>query len=282
MRLILVFFTALLVIAFLGGEQNHRNKAFEDKSQIRYIEKDLLSRAKTAVDNIPAKYTSNKNQYGVVTFLDKSKKFSERDVHRYLARQQGKGEEAPFNLVWRDKNHRDAAYTSMGVDWKHPFVNSYLVGIRPFKAENNWLPLYVISKLKTYQYDKEQYGAVEVWQNSAQAMKLPRGDCEDHALALADWLISEGVDARVVIGKYKNGGHAWVVAKINQRTYLLEATSKRVRKNWNHLPLASLSYDYFPTHMFNRTEFWVNTNKDLTQDYQGVHWVKTSKFKNTR
>ena len=160
-------------------------------------------------------------------------------------------------------------------------MNSYLVGIRPFAVENPWLPLYVIAKTKTYQLDSEQYKTPELWQNSAQAFMLPRGDCEDHALALADWLISEGVDAKVVIGKYKQGGHAWVVASQNNKIYLLEATTKRVRKNWNHYPLASLSQHYYPELMFNRNEFWQNTGAKATKDYQGVHWKKRSIFKKT-
>jgi len=119
---------------------------------------------------------------------------------------------------------------------------------------------------------------LDLWQNSAQAYLLPRGDCEDHALALADWLISEGVDAKVVLGKYKTQGHAWVVASKNNKVYLLEATSKRVGKSWNHYPLAQMSNHYYPMVMFNRTDYWVNTTRLATTDYVGKHWQKTSEF----
>ncbi|MGJ8694035.1 MAG: hypothetical protein ACSHW0_16325 [Thalassotalea sp.] len=278
MRLILVFFIAIMVIALWGGEQNHRNRGFEQVSHEQYSDNILLAKARSAINNIPASYTSNKNQQGTVSFVSEDKKFSEADLHRYLAKQKRLGKPVPSNLVWRDKQRHDATSSTIGVDWQHHFVNSYLVGIRPFNVDNNWLPLYLIAKLKTYQFDQEQYGTVEMWQNSAQALLLPRGDCEDHALALADWLISEGVDAKVVIGTYKKGGHAWVVAQMNQQTYLLEATNKRVRKSWNHLPLAALSQHYSPTHMFNRTDFWFNTQPAITKDYVGGHWVKTSKF----
>ncbi|NTS77542.1 transglutaminase-like cysteine peptidase [Catenovulum sp. SM1970] len=185
---------------------------------------------------------------------------------------------ADFIVPWRDSYQNTVNLSAMGVDWKHHFANSYLVGIRPFPVENNWLPLYTLSQIKTYQYDHEQYGVQEMWQNSAQAFAHPRGDCEDHAIILADWLISEGVDARVVGGKYKDGGHAWVVAIVDNKAFILEATSKRVGKSWNHYPLASLAKYYQPEFMFNRTDFWVNTDTRIKTDYQGHHWRKTSVF----
>ena len=58
-------------------------------------------------------------------------------------------------------------------------------------------PLYTLAQRKRYQLDAKQYaGRSEVWQTSRQAFFYPRGDCEDHAIALADWLIEMGEDAR--------------------------------------------------------------------------------------
>lgn len=281
MRAVLIFFAALITITVIGGI-NEKNAVRNDNlKRYQNFDRDLITKMKLAVDNLPSEITSNKYQQGVSTFVVDKQNLTEQAVQKYLNNHKEYKNNKSASLTWFDSNKNSATMTTMGTDWQHHFVNSYLVGIRPFVVENPWLPLYVISKTKTYQLDSEQYNTPELWQNSAQAFKQPRGDCEDHALALADWLISEGVDAKVVIGKYKQGGHAWVIAERNNRTYLLEATAKRVRKNWNHYPLASLSQHYYPKLMFNRNEFWENTGTTATKDYQGLHWEKRSTFSRT-
>ena len=114
--------------------------------------------------------------------------------------------------------------------------------------------------------------------NSKQAFFNTRGDCEDHALVLADWLIEMGLDARVVLGSYKTEGHAWVVVLMESGVFLLEATSKQKRKNWRHYPLARFEHNYHPKAMFNRKYFWLNTGSMYTTSYQGNQWVKKSRF----
>ncbi len=109
---------------------------------------------------------------------------------------------------------RDQPVTTIapGLDRRHHFANAYLVGYVPFPEVEAWVPLAALAQRKRYQFDHEQYpGAPELWQTSREAFFHPRGDCEDHALALADWLIGLGHDARVVIGTMRGGGHAWVV-----------------------------------------------------------------------
>ncbi len=173
---------------------------------------------------------------------------------------------------------RDQPVTTIapGLDRRHHFANAYLVGYVPFPDVEAWVPLAALAQRKRYEFDHDQYpGAPELWQTSREAFFHPRGDCEDHALALADWLIGLGHDARVVIGTMRGGGHAWVVLLDGPRTYLLEATDKRPARA---LPLASQLPDYRPEAMFNREHYWVNEGSTLTADYRGGHWQPRSRF----
>ena len=164
-----------------------------------------------------------------------------------------------------------------GLDRRHHFANAYLVGYVPFPQVEAWVPLAALAQRKRYQFDHEQYpGAPELWQTSREAFFHPRGDCEDHAIAVADWLIGLGHDARVVIGTMRGGGHAWVVLFDGPRTYLLEATDKRPGRA---LPLASQLPDYRPEAMFNRDQYWVNAGSPLTTDYRGARWQPRSRFR---
>lgn len=161
------------------------------------------------------------------------------------------------------------------------FVNSYLNGFVPYSVENIWVTLaYLQSRLK-YQLDEKAYNnRKEVWQTSKQSYEKLRGDCEDHAILLADWLIGLGYDVRVVAGTVKTPGqaeegHAWVVLYYDGKEYLLEATRK---SKWSRLPLAKNYPNYHPKYMFNREEFWINTGSEFTTKYSGKKWVKSGKF----
>lgn len=180
---------------------------------------------------------------------------------------------------WNFGDEKVIAASAAGTERDHHFVNAYLVGYEPFKTEHIWIPHYAISMRLRYQLDSEQYGNLrDVWQNSKQAFLNTRGDCEDHALVLADWLIEMGLDARVVIGKHMDEGHAWVVVFKESEIYLLEATDKRKRKHWKYYPLAKFAAKYHPSHMFNRDYFWVNTGSIFTTNYSGENWAKRSRF----
>ncbi|WP_440876959.1 hypothetical protein [Thalassotalea sp. PLHSN55] len=247
---------------------------FDKKPVQNSFDAQLLTRTELIATQVSPKLMSNRHQNGKVVFANSEQELSEWQIQQSVADKKKQDQARP--LLWGRNNQ--VTMSAMGLDWKHHFASSFLVGIRPFAVENNWLPLYTLSKRKTYQLDNEQYGALDLWQNSAQAFVMLRGDCEDHAIALADWLISEGVDARVAVGLYKTNGHAWVVAKKNNKMYVLEATNKRSGKAWNHYPLASVSRHYHPQYMFNRDSFWVNTASSNTTDYLGAHWQKSSEF----
>jgi len=169
--------------------------------------------------------------------------------------------------------------SAQGIDSRQHLVNIFLEGYEPFRVDNLALPLYVIARRKTYQVDATQYpGQPDVWQSSRQSFFYPQGDCEDHAVLLADWLISMGEDARVTIGDWNGSGHAWVVLFKNGREYLLEATQKRgVSRNTSY-PLAVLFTQYTPEYMFNREYFWTNTGSKFTTSYSGKNWQKRSRL----
>jgi len=182
-------------------------------------------------------------------------------------------------LLWSFRGLNGASATAMGTDRQHHFVNSFLEGYRPFWVDHPWKPLYAIAMRLKYQPDSLQFAGLEdVWQTSRQAFFNTRGDCEDHAILLADWLIGCGVEARVVVGRTARGGHAWVVAFMEGQQFLLEATSKQKRRHWRHYPLASLASDYIPTIMFNRDSFWMYTGPPRPGSYTSDHWEKRSRY----
>lgn len=157
--------------------------------------------------------------------------------------------------------------------------NAYLLARAPYKVNQNWMPLHAVAGHLRYQLDIDQFnGREEVWLTSMQAWSRGRGDCEDHAILLADWLIDLGLDARVVLGKHAREGHAWVVVLKDGKEYLLEATSKRKLKRWSAYPLASMLPEYHPEIMFNRDVLWVNSGSIFTVDYSGLKWKQIMQF----
>ncbi len=169
--------------------------------------------------------------------------------------------------------------SATGTDLKHHIVNSYLVGFIPFRTKNTWIPWQTLARKKTYQIDQLTYkGRPDVWQTSKQAYKITRGDCEDHAIALADWLIGMGNDARVVVGTYKGEGHAWVVLLKAGKEFILEATQKSNINTMIRFPLATQMPGYHPSYMFNRTHFWKNTGSRITSNYSSSKWIKKSRY----
>lgn len=181
------------------------------------------------------------------------------------------------NYLYRHDSIGTYTMSAQGLDKRQHLVNSYLEGFAPFPVENVTTPLYILAQRKRYLLDDKQYaGRSDVWQSSRQAYYYSRGDCEDHALALADWLIAMGEDARVAVGDVDGNGHAWVVLFRDNREFLLEATQKRGINS--AYPLASLHQNYHPQYMFNREYFWENTGSKFTTRYSGTHWKKQSHY----
>lgn len=200
---------------------------------------------------------------------------SAAEVDRMLAPAYGQS----YPLVYRANNVGTYTMSAQAIEGDHYLVNTYLEGYAPFEVSNVMTPLFVLSQRKSYQLDAKQYAnRADVWQSSRQAFYYPRGDCEDHAIVLADWLIEKGEDARVVLGEVEGaGGHAWVVLFKNGKEYLLEATQKAGLSRTKPYPVAVLYRDYHPQYMFNREYFWENTGSKYTTNYSRK-WSKNSRY----
>ncbi|MDE0841357.1 MAG: transglutaminase domain-containing protein [Porticoccaceae bacterium] len=213
-----------------------------------------------------------------LTILPINQHINGRQIARRLAQQRGTGH--VVSLGSRGVGIYSMSAPSVAGD--HRLVNDYLEGFQPYAVDNPMIPLYALAQRKQYQLDAQQYaGREEVWQTSREAFAFARGDCEDHALILADWLIAMGEDARVVLGDYRGGGHAWVVLFKDGREYLLEATKKTGLTRSKPYPLASLHRDYHPQVMFNRYDFWQNQGSKFTTRYSGGEWHKQSHYQPT-
>ncbi|UTA47679.1 transglutaminase-like cysteine peptidase [Simiduia sp. 21SJ11W-1] len=200
--------------------------------------------------------------------------FDESQLHTILGRDNSRSAFFSYKL----HGVEFATASAMGLDLRHHFVNAYLEGYSPFVASNVFVPLSVLARRKTYMLDKLNHGGEEVWQTSRQAYLYTRGDCEDHAIALADWLIDMGEDARVALGTYDGGGHAWVVLIKDGQEYILEATQKSGLAGLKRYPLAAMQPKYQPQFQFNRTSFWYNVGSPATTRYRSQAWLEKSRF----
>lgn len=253
------------VIAILQGFQPEYRQSSFDKQIQQELNDVMLPPINPGVD-----------KSGRIKEIGSQNTMTEHQIDTYI---QKRNKEKALTWYWHFGKPYNAAASGLGTDGKHHFVNAYLKNFVPFHTDQIWMPMYAIATRLTYQLDSKHYGGLEdVWQTSIEAFTNTRGDCEDHALLLADWLNGIGVEARVVIGTYDGGGHAWVVAFENGEEYLLEATSKRKLNKWKHYPIAALIKGYAPHYMFNKDYFWVNTGDKQTRQYSGSHWKKVSKY----
>ena len=175
---------------------------------------------------------------------------------------------------------RRVTLIAFGQNLQPYFANGFFKGFIPFQTTSKWVPMRHIAREMRYEPDTVQFpGYTDIWLSSEEAYLRKRGDCEDHAILLADWLVGMGYDARVAIGSIKDEGHAWVVLFEEGKTYLLEATS-----GYEHhrFPLASLLPQYHPIGMFNDRFIWYNYGSSLTTDYSDAKWVKTARFERFR
>ncbi|MGD9369398.1 MAG: transglutaminase domain-containing protein [Desulfobacteraceae bacterium] len=261
----------VVLIALLIGPHLYKNYR---------IDAEIQQKINESVNDLPPSGYTALNRPGHVFAKGTLRAFTEKDLHR-LIKQNPKS--TGRVAVWRWNRVHTATLSAQGIDRRHHFANSYLVGYQPFETRRIWVPLHTLALRKHYEYDHLQYsGLKDVWQNSQQAYYYTRGDCEDHAMILADWLIEMGLDARVVLGTYKEYGHAWVVFILNGKTYLQEATSKRKTRSMRGIPTAALKVNYHPQFQFNRDSFWVNTGSRFTTAYTGRQWELRSRFVDTK
>jgi hypothetical protein len=237
----------------------------------------INQKIEASLDNFHLPKDQSSEQSGYVGVKGTGRKFTEKQLHSNLNYQPAKSTDHTY--YWQYQGVNNATASAQGMDRLHHFANSYLVGFAPFETESVWVPLYTLALRKQYAFDRLQYsGLADVWQNSRQAFIYTRGDCEDHSIMLADWLISMGLDARVVLGKMNGEGHAWVVLLIEGKEYLLEATRKKKMHSLDDFRLAKLVSGYSPMCQFNREQFWYNEGNKSTRRYTGDHWVLKSWF----
>ena len=263
--LIVIFVTGIIGLCYLGDSLDAR----------------ISKQTKLALKSPPNPGASAFREGDYMQASEGGFRLSEKEIHHLLG-QEGLRRSSGIRY-WKQGGGPVMAATALGADGEHHFVNAYLVGYAPFEAEDPWVPLYAMGLRLKYQLDSKRYAGIpDVWQTSQEAFFNALGDCEDHALLLADWLIEMGYDARVVVGQHRNQGHAWVVVFGKSDVYLLEATSKRKLKNWKNNPLARMVSDYYGVAMFNREHLWVYSGRQPTPDYRLPAWVRTSRFISSR
>lgn len=255
-----VVFVALIVVAGVYGRWIDRQ------------EYDAVARANRSA--YPAPTVREDWRYppraGVVGISAKGIRLAEEHIRKIVH----KYEPAARSYTFSNRvDHSLTLVVAPAVDGTLHSPQAFMLGQAPYRVEQAWMPLYALSERMRYQPDKQQFqGRDEVWLTTLQAWSRAKGDCEDHAILLADWLIEIGLDARVVLGKHRREGHAWVVVFKDGREYLLEATLKEKAGRWSVYPLAGLLPDYHPEMMFNRQTLWVNTGSALTVNYAGPRW----------
>lgn len=124
-----------------------------------------------------------------------------------------------------------------------------------------------LTVLTTIRYadDVGLFGYGDAWQQPEETRSRGLGDCEDTAILLADWLIADGYDARVVLGTVDGGGHAWVVLRDETAEYVLETTGGPA--NFMRVPpRAALMTDFTAEAQFNRGTVWYSRR---------ITWVPT-------
>jgi hypothetical protein len=80
--------------------------------------------------------------------------------------------------------------------------------------------------------DPHLFHEPDYWQHPTTFEQLKRGDCEDHALWAWRKLAEQGIDARFVVGRWRQhdsadpGLHAWVFYEQDGASYVMETVTK--------------------------------------------------------
>jgi hypothetical protein len=182
------------------------------------------------------------------------------------------------NLVFFYSSPSDGVFSASALAQtkERYLVNSFLTGFNPFSSNNIWLIHAALNKF-TYLVDRDGPSAeLDQWKTGTELFKTGIGDCEDHAIAFADILISHDIDAKVVMGTYHNRGHVWVMLTVGPQDYLIEANYKFSSERPRLFPIAKYMTNYRPLYMFNRTEFWSYENPQKKLVYDRTLWKHKS------
>ncbi len=104
-----------------------------------------------------------------------------------------------------------------------------------------------------YEHDRPGDRHGEAWKRPSETWREAAGDCEDTSLLLADALISAGIEARVAVGwNVHIGQHAWCVARIGDRQWVLESTLQlKDGVTPEPRPVAEAATEYQPEQIFD-------------------------------
>jgi len=249
-----IFVLSLMVVA--KGLYTNVSEKIKSKPFV-YKEKILPKRVTTSGDKSP--------RLGYMFALDENKIYKATPYQGV----------SYYRQIIKNSFRQSVAYQAPSLNNRLYFANAYLLGFVPFKVQNVYNAMNFVARQLRYQFDKKQFGGrEEVWLTSKEAYTKMRGDCEDHAILLSDWLETLGFETRVVIGTYKGGGHAWVVWFDKGQSYIIEATSKRSRRSFPH---AKYQADYKAKYMFSKDYFWEKETVRFQDDYING-WHKTARF----
>jgi TolA-binding protein len=138
----------------------------------------------------------------------------------------------------------------------------YLVNFRPYPADNVFLMWKAVVEHVRYQRDINAHRLQDAWQYPQDTYRFRQGDCEDSALLLCDWLRAMGHDAKVVMGKNRDGAHAWVALKDGDEIYYLETAVESTDISRRHLPRLNASMrQYQIEELFDSDTYW-RTSED--------------------
>lgn len=102
-----------------------------------------------------------------------------------------------------------------------------------------------------YVYDEVQFGFTDYWQLPSETLRSKKGDCEDTSFLLASLLLALRINqkrVRVVLGRFREDGHAWVEVFVGNKWYILESTADDpliswFERDWNYSPEIEVYYN---------------------------------------
>jgi predicted transglutaminase-like cysteine proteinase len=144
------------------------------------------------------------------------------------------------------------------------------LGTRHAQLRNIWG--YVLQRC-SYQKDTSGFNRADVWKTPEETWQDCAGDCEDTSILLANSLINAQIDARVVIG-WQDGAHAWCVARVGDRQFVLESALHVPPGGTlpEPLPVAEASAQYFPEFMFDNKRLYFRKDRLAQRKPCGDYW----------
>lgn len=125
-----------------------------------------------------------------------------------------------------------------------------------------------------YEHDRgENRQLLESWKTPEETWKDRTGDCEDTSILLCDALLSAGIEARVAVGRNIHiGDHAWCVARVDGKQYVLESTGKDSPRR-EPANVSEVKDEFQPEQLFDREQIYFS--KSEAPQPCGDYWDPT-------